>query len=198
MDRGESSVHCFNCQEPGHYPAVNIITTDVQQVTTRSKAKTTEWEEQDDIRKAAQEWVAKANASNVERMRQESGTDTTMAIRNEETDTIWEALAECPITLTMSKLLNLVPRFRQAMEARLQVPHRTVPALFTETNLGPTVIDHRSPAIKILVQGTEIQGCIVDGGSGVNVISKATCTTLGITAPFGCGWPIRAQYDPSG
>ena len=50
-DRGESSVHFFNCQEPGHYasqclhkqkgkqPAVNIITTDVQQVATRSKAK---------------------------------------------------------------------------------------------------------------------------------------------------------------
>ena len=81
-DKGESSVHCFNCQEPGHYapqcphkqkgkqPAVNIITTNVQQVTTRSKAKTTEWEEQDNIRKAAQEWVAKANIANVEQMQQ--------------------------------------------------------------------------------------------------------------------------------
>ena len=83
-DRGESSVHCFNCQEPGHYapqcphkqkgkqPAVNIITADVQQVTTRSKTKTSEWEEQDGIRKAAQEWVTKANAANVARMRQET------------------------------------------------------------------------------------------------------------------------------
>ena len=48
------------------------------------------------------------------------------------------------------------------MEARLQAPHKTIPALFTETNLGPTIIDHRSPTIKALVHGTEIQGCVVD------------------------------------
>ena len=187
-------MHCFNCQEPGHYapqcphkhkgkqPAVNIITADVQQVTTRSKAKTAEWEEQDGIRKAAQEWVTKANAANIERMRQESTSDTPEIKNTVEADPIWEALADCPITLTMSKLLNLVPRFRQAMEARLQAPHKTIPTLFTETNLGPTIIDHRSPVIKVLVHGTEIQGCAIDGGSGVNVISKATCTTLGITS----------------
>ena len=73
-------MHCFNFQEPGHHapqcphkhkgkqPAVNIITADVQQVTTRSKAKTEKWEEQ--------EWVTKANATNIERMRQESTSDT--------------------------------------------------------------------------------------------------------------------------
>ena len=73
-------MHYFNFQEQGHYapqcphkqkgkqPAVNIITADVQQVTTQSKAKTAEWEEQDGIRKAAQEWVTKANAANIERM----------------------------------------------------------------------------------------------------------------------------------
>ena len=36
-----------------------------------------------------------------------------------EADPIWQALANCPITLTMSKLLNLVPHFRQAMETWL-------------------------------------------------------------------------------
>ena len=126
-------MHSFNFQEPRHYapqcphkhkgkqPAVNIITADVQQVTTRSKAKTAEWEELDGIRKAAQEWVTKDNATNVERMRRES---------------IWEALVDCRITLTMSKLLNLVPRFPQAMEARLQAPHQAIPAMLTETNPG--------------------------------------------------------------
>ena len=97
-------------------------------------------------------------------------------------DPIWEALADCPITLTMSKLLNLVPRFREAMEARLQTPHKTIPTLFTEPNPGPTVIDHQNPAIKVFVHDTEIKGCVVDGGSGVNVISKATCTNLDITS----------------
>ena len=123
MDRGESSVHCFNCQEAGHYvaqcphkqkgkqPAVNIITADVQQVTTRSKAKTVEWDEQDGIRKAAQEWVAKANAANVKRMRQDTAPSTTNVLSPVEVDPIWEALADRPITLTTRKLLNLVPRF---------------------------------------------------------------------------------------
>ena len=116
--RGESSVHCFNWQEPGHYApqcphkpkgkqlAVNIIALKVQQITTRSEAKTAEWEEQDEIRKAAQEWMAKANAANVERMRQDAAPATSDTVISTEVDPIWEALADCPITLTMSKLLN--------------------------------------------------------------------------------------------
>ena len=77
------------------------------------------------------------------------------------------------------------------MEARLQTPHKTIPAHFTKPNLGPTFIEHRNPAIKVLVQGTEIKGCIVDGGSGVNVISKATCTNLGITSWENCPFWLR-------
>ena len=135
--------------------------------------------------------MTKANAANIERMRQESTSGTPETGSTAEADPIWEALADCPITLTMSKLLNLVPWFQQAMQARLQAPHKTIPALFTETNLGPTIIDHRSPTIKALVHGTEIQGCMIDGGSGVNVISKATCTTLGITSWENCPFWLR-------
>ena len=115
-------------------------------------------------------------------MRQESASGTTDAGKPAEVDPIWEALADFPITLTMSKLLNLVPQFWQAMEARLQTPHKTIPALFTEPNLGPTIIDHRNPPIKVLVHGTEKKGCVWDNGSGVYVISKAPCTNLGITS----------------
>ena len=161
---------------------MNIITVEVQQITTRSKAKTAEWEEQDEIRKAAQEWMAKANAANVERMRQDAAPATSDTVISTEVDPIWEALADCPITLTMSKLLNLVTLFRQAMESRLQKPHKVIPTLFIEHNHGPTVVDHQNPAIKVLVQGTEITGCVVDGGSGVNVISKAICNNLSITS----------------
>ena len=124
-------------------------------------------------------------------MCQESASSTTETGSPTEADPIWEALADCPITLTMSKLLNLVPRFRQAMEARLQTPHKTIPAHFTKPNLGPTFIEHRNPAIKVLVHDTEIQGCVVDGGSGVNVISKATCTKLAITSWENCPFWLR-------
>ena len=86
-------------------------------MTTRSKEKTVEWEEHDGIRKATQEWVGKAVAANVERMRQDTAPGTTDTVSPIEVDPIWEALADCSITLTMSKHLNLVPRFRQEMEA---------------------------------------------------------------------------------
>ena len=88
-------------------------------------------------------------------------TDTVSPV---EVDPIWEALVDCPITLTMRKLLNLVPRFQQAMEARLQMLHKTIPTFFTEPNPGPMVINHQNPAIKVLVHDTEIKGCVVDGG----------------------------------
>ena len=62
-------------------------------MTTLSKAKIVEWEEQDGIRKEAQEWVAKANTANVERMRQDTATGITDIVSPVEVDPIWEALA---------------------------------------------------------------------------------------------------------
>ena len=50
---------------------------EVQQVTTRNKAKNMNWAEQDEIRKAAKVWVEKANDANVERMQQEFGDTAT-------------------------------------------------------------------------------------------------------------------------
>ena len=44
------------------------------------------------------------------------------------------------------------------------------------------MVDHHNPAIKVLVHGQEIPGCIVDGGSGLNINNKATCNLLGITS----------------
>ena len=75
-------------------------------------------------------------------MRQDVAPDTTDVVIPSKVDPIWEALPDCPIVLTMSKLLNLVPQFRQAMESRLQTPHKVIPTLFTEPNYGPMVIDH--------------------------------------------------------
>ena len=47
-----------------------MVTVEVQQVTTRSKAKQSEWDTQEAIQKAAQEWV-EANKRNIDRMMQE-------------------------------------------------------------------------------------------------------------------------------
>ena len=41
---------------------------DVQTVTTRSKAQTTQWQVQDEVRQAAKEWIDTANKNNAVRM----------------------------------------------------------------------------------------------------------------------------------
>ena len=79
----------------------------------------------------------------------------------------------------MEKLLQLVPRFRHKIEDRVTGPG--VATNFTEPSDGPTVVDHRNPAIKLVLQGQEVPGCIIDGGSGVNVISAKICEQLGIS-----------------
>jgi hypothetical protein len=43
-------------------PTVNLITPDVQLVTTRSRARTEQWMEQDRVCEQAQHWVEEANA----------------------------------------------------------------------------------------------------------------------------------------
>ena len=55
-----------------------------------------------------------------------------------------------------------------------------IPTNFAESSAGPMVVDHHNLAIKVVLQGEEIFCCIVDGGFGVNVISKASCNRLGI------------------
>ena len=110
---------------------------------------------QDEIHKVAQAWVEKANAATTERMRQESANKSLPV--EEDTlspDPIWQALADCEITMTMEKLLRLVPRFRQVVENRIKgIPGLDVSTNFAETSAGPTVMDHHNPAIKLVLQG---------------------------------------------
>ena len=130
-ERGESSVHCFVYQQLGHYatqcplckgkgPAVNTITTEVQQVMSRQQTKNVDWAAQDEICKTTQAWVEKENAANTESMRQESANNVGPIEENIiSPDPIWQALAGCEITVTMEKLLQLVPQFRRAIEDRI-------------------------------------------------------------------------------
>ena len=90
---------------------------------------------------------------------------------------IWQVLINSDITLTMDKLLRLIPRFRQVVENQMQsTAGLEISASFAEANTSPAVVDHHNPVIKIILRGQDISGCIVDGGSGVNVISTTTCT----------------------
>ena len=52
----------------GKAPTVNMVTTEVQQVTTWSKTKQSEWETKEATRKVAKEWVGKSSKNNVDRI----------------------------------------------------------------------------------------------------------------------------------
>ena len=151
------------------------------------------------MRKVAKEWVEEANNNNLAKMLQESivpivefdktgnrqeeaPTDT-----NEE-DEAWQALVDSKISLSLSALLKLVPRF---IEKVAQIISKNVFAEvavnFTNPIKGLTIMNKQSPTIKVIIKGQEVLGSIFDGGSSVNVINKLTCDQLGIkweTCPF--------------
>ena len=52
-------------------------------------------------------------------------------------------------------------------------------------------MDEKNPSIRVIIHGQEIDGTIVDGGSGVNVINKTTCDKLGITKWEACPFWLR-------
>ena len=105
----------------------------------------------------------------------------------EPTDTIqpknptWQALQECQITLPLGRLLQLVPRFTKGLKSGMTTSNSLpAPPLFSNLEEGPAMVDMNSLAITAFVKGQELPRTIVDGGSGVNVISLRTCNTLGI------------------
>ena len=93
--------------------------------------------------------------ANAERMKHESANDSfPMKENTSSPDPIWQALADCEITMTMEKLLRLVPRFRQDMENRIRgTTGLDVSTNFVESSTRPTIVDHHNPTIKLVLQG---------------------------------------------
>ena len=59
------------------------------------------------------------------------------------------------------------------------------------------MVDTSNPAITVLVKGKEITGTIIDGGSGVNVISQRTCDNLSIREWESCPFWLRMANTSS-
>jgi hypothetical protein len=105
-------------------PSVSLITPAVQLVTTRNRARTEQWADQDRVRQQAQNWVEEANAQNgAERRTQEAQraatgkavlTDTAGPSGNGTEPDISD-LAGIQVTMTLEQLLRLVPRFRDGI-----------------------------------------------------------------------------------
>ena len=67
----------------------------------------------------------------------------------------------------------------------------TLPVHLAKPGTGPPLMDSQNPTVKLVTQGHDIHGCIVNGGSGVNIISVATCHDLNITQWEPCLFWIR-------
>ena len=116
----------------------------------------------------------------------------TVAYEISDEDLIWQALA-----MTMSKLLNLVLWFRELMMAMVQNEDRPIVSTNSaESTDGPVVMDHQNPAIRIIIKGQDVPGCIINDGSGwmslarPHVIALASETRRFVH--FGFGWPTYA------
>ena len=60
------------------------------------------------------------------------------------------------IKTSMQKLLNLVPRFWQLVEARvLKTNQRFIATNLAESTEGPTITEHHNPALKLIIKGQE-------------------------------------------
>jgi hypothetical protein len=55
----------------------------------------------------------------------------------------------------------------------------TAPAVQV-TDVDERVMDYECPSMEAIVGGKKITGIFINGGSGVNVISMATCRQMGI------------------
>ena len=85
-----------------------------------------------------------------------------------------------------------MPRFRDTLatltfDSKAVAPHVNL----TEPGMGPPHMDSQNPAVKIIIKGCDLHSCIIDGGSGVNVISEATCQNLGLTQWEPCPFWLR-------
>ena len=118
--------------------------------------------------------------------------------QHNEEDPIWQALAGIQIKISMQKRLNLVPHFWQSIEARvLKTTQPVITANPTESTEGPIVKHHHNPALKLIIKGQGVLGCLIDRGSDVNVISKSTCNRFKIwkSAYFGYEYPTHDRSD---
>ena len=122
---------------------------------------------------------------------QKTVTQSTPVIITEADDT-WQIFVDCQIFLPLAGLLKLVPRFTEKVATLItQKNTEQVSVNYNHPSNRPTIMDEQSPAIKVVIQGQEVLGAIVDGGSGVNVINKTTCDRLGIKKWDACPFWLR-------
>lgn len=166
-----------------HNAETNVATISAAAVTTRSKATpadhvvehrkpfpTYHWDRLHDIRKGLQK-------------------ELEMAKPNSE---IQHILEDTNVTITLSKLLRLSPELHQYLQQ----------ASLSDTTPDPTVIevnattlDPDAAVIHLQLGHHELTNVLVDGGSGVNVMSEHLRKRLGLPPPKTAKFILRMAND---
>jgi hypothetical protein len=165
-----------------------------------------QWAEQDRVRDQAQHWVQEANAQQNAEMQtqgaQRAGNGKVVLTEAEgpssngiEPDI--SDLAGIQVTMTLEQLLRLVPRFREGIPRTLARTATTPAPAVQLTKVDERVMDCECPSMEAIVGGQNIACILIDGGSGVNVISMATCRQLGIVKWEPCKFWLRMAYRSS-
>jgi hypothetical protein len=92
-----------------------------------------------------------------------------------ETDPDISDLAGIQVTMTLEQLLRLVPQFREGIRRTLRGTTPPPAPAVQLTEVDKRVMDCECPSMEAIVGGQKVTGILIDGGSGVNVISMATC-----------------------
>ena len=114
--------------------------------------------------------------------------------RSSDHDHVWQALTSCQISMPLHKLMKLLPRFKNTV-ASLTTGKELVHLV--ESGTGPPVMDSQNPVVKLVIKGRDVHSCIVDGASGVNVISEATYHNLDITQWEPCPFWLQMGRIPT-
>mgnify|MGYP000606705058 CR=1 FL=1 len=92
----------------------------------------------------------------------------------DDTDEVWETLQYCNVTLSLSRLLDPVLHFWDMLICSTNI----AVALLAPTP-APQIQDGYCHMLIVTIHDHEIPGVVIDGGSGVNVISEDTSLDLG-------------------
>jgi hypothetical protein len=160
----------------------------VQLVMTWSCARTEQWTEQNNVCEQNEEIRTQVGQCTANRKR--ILTDAA-GPSNSGTEPNFSDLAGIQVTMTLEQLLRLVPRFREGLNHTLNGTVETPATAIQLTEVDERVMDCKCPSMEAIVGGQEIACILIDGGSGVNVISMATCRQLGITQWEPCKFWLR-------
>lgn len=102
-----------------------------------------------------------------------------------ESEAAWKELFKAPLQLTLGSLLKLVPNFHKGLLKQGILQGMDVSVGSAEPDNTPPlplerVTDTRIPELSVKHHGVFVDKVLLDGGAGVNIITKEACERYGL------------------